>query len=447
MKRLASTLALLAVLIGLGSYIYFTGAQPTDTAEAKDKLFPGLEAAKLEELKVKSASGDVTTLKKENGTWALAAPIAAAAAETDSTAIANALADIQIERVVDEAPADLKEYGLDAPPIAIDFKGDGGKATGRMLVGVKTATGGNLYAKRDDEKRVVLIAQYHESALNKSTFDLRDKTILKVDKPKVESITVDLAGKVATFKKNGSDWALTAPLATRADSPFVEGLLDRIEMTQMKSIVTTAPSADDLKKYGFDKPQAVITLTLGSERRTVTLGGAADETSVYLREGSKPDVYTVDNSSGDDLKKPIDDYRKKELFDMRAFNATHVELSRGGQTVVLDRVKATEEGKPDTWKRASPNAADADREKVERLLAGLADIRAVSFVTSRNGTGLDKPALSVLAKFDEGKKEERVTLGKAGSDAYGVRADDPGIAKVDATKVDEMLTLLDEIAK
>lgn len=447
MKRLASTLALLVVLIGLGSYIYFTGAEPTSTTEKKDKLFPGLEAAKIEELTIKAASGDTTTVKKESDAWAISSPIAAPAAETDSTSITNALADIEIVRVVDEAPADLKEYGLDAPQVAVGFKADGGKSSGRMLIGVKTATGGNLYAKREDEKRVVLIETYHESTLNKSTFDLRDKTILKVDKAKVDGITIDLAGKLAEFKKPGDDWTMTQPSAARADSAALEGLLSRIEATQMKSVVTASPSADDLKKFGFDKPQAVINLNLGSARSTLTVGGKADDMSVYIREGSKPDVFTIESSSADDLTRPADDYRKKELFDMRAFNATHVEFVRAGQTVALDRVKATEDGKPDTWKRTSPTAGDADREKVERLLAGMADIRAVSFAATKNGTGLDKPALTVVAKFDEGKKEERVTFGKNGNDVFGSRPDDPGVSKVDAEKFEESIKLLDEIAK
>lgn len=447
MKRLASTLALLAVLIGLGAYIYFTGAQPSDTAEQKDKLFPGIDATKLEELTVKSAAGDITTLKKENGAWAVAAPVSAPAADTDTTAIANALADIQIERVVDEAPSDLKEYGLDAPSVAVGFKSEGGGPGGRMLLGVKTATGGNLYAKREDEKRVVLIAQYHESTLNKSTFDLRDKTIVKLDKPKITAISLNVGGKTGEFTNNQSEWQMTAPLVTRADSTTVEGILERLEGTQMKSIVTAAPTAEDLKKYGFDKPEAVITLHAGSEQRVVTVGGKADDTSVYLRDSAKPDVFTVESSAAEDLKRPVEDYRKKELFDMRAFNATHVEFVRGSETVAIDRVKATEEGKPDTWKRTSPTAGEPDREKVERLLAGLADVRALSFVASKNGTGLDRPALAVAVKYDEGKKDERVSFGKGGSDIYGVRADDPGVARVDPTKFDDAVKLLDEIAK
>jgi hypothetical protein len=84
---------------------------------------------------------------------------------------------------------------------------------------------------------------------------------------------------------------------------------------------------------------------------------------------------------------------------------------------------------------------------VEGLLAGLADVRATSFVDSRAKTGLDTPVLTVVAKFDEGRKEERVTFGRVGNDVFASRPDDPGAAKIEAEKLDEALKALDELAK
>ena len=86
-----------------------------DDARSRRSCSPSLEAAKIDELKVKSESGDVTTLKKDGGAWKIVAPIAVPAAETDATSLANALGDIEIVRVVDENPTDVKTYGLDAP--------------------------------------------------------------------------------------------------------------------------------------------------------------------------------------------------------------------------------------------------------------------------------------------------------------------------------------------
>ena len=448
MRGLKSTLALLVVLIGLGSYIYFVLAKKPDSSVTKqEKLFPALEASKIDDITVKSESGDVTSLKKDSGTWKIVSPIQVTAADQDATSLANSLGDIEIVRVVDENPTDLKPYGLDQPQVDVQYKSAEGKTDGHLLVGAKAAAGGNLYAKRADQKQVVLIAQYHESSLNKSTFDLRDKSIMKVDHDKVDGIDVNTGGKTFELAKAGNEWKMTKPLAARADFSAADGLIGRVQSAQMKKVVTTSPSPADLKTYGFDKPQAVVNLHLGSARATFEVGGKADDTTTYVRDTSKPDIYTIENTSADDFKKPADDYRKKEVFDFRAFDATRVELTRNGQTVIFERVKAKDDKSPDTWHRVSPNPGDPDRSKVESLLAGLADVRATSFVDSTAKTGLQTPALVVDAKFDDGKKQEKVTFGKNGSDAYASRPDDPGSAKIEPEKLDEAIKALDELSK
>jgi hypothetical protein len=141
----------------------------------------------------------------------------------------------------------------------------------------------------------------------------------------------------------------------------------------------------------------------------------------------------------------VEDYRRKDIFDFRAFNATHMEFTRGGKTIVFDRTKAPDGKGADIWKRAEP-PADADKDTIEALLTGLADMRAESFVESSSNTGLASPVLTVVAKFDEGKQQERVSFGKAGSNAYADNAD-PGVARIDASRLDEALKNLDELSK
>ena len=60
-------------------------------------------------------------------------------------------------------------------------------------------------------------------------------------------------------------------------------------------------------------------------------------------------------------------------------------------------------------------------------------------------TGADAPVAVVTAKFEDGKKEERVVFGKVGADAFAVRAGEPGAAKVDAAKFDEAMKALEAI--
>jgi hypothetical protein len=447
MRGLRSTLALVVVLIGLGAYIYFGGVEKSsDSTSTQEKVFASLESDKIQEIKVKSESGDVTTLKKEAEGWQIVAPVSARASEGDVSGMTGALQQMEVARVVEENPTALEEFGLAKPRVEVDFKSADGKVSGRLLIGQKTATGGNVYAKRNEDARVFLIADHQETSLNKSTFDLRDKTILAFKRDALDGIEVNADGKTIQLAKAGTDWKLTKPIAVRADTSAAEGLIGRIESAQMKSIAAGEATPADLKKYGLDKPRTSVTLNLGSARATLAIGSAAEGETVYARDASKPMVVTIEKSLADDLKKGADDYRRKDLFEFRAYNATRLELTKGGQAVTFERVKSTDEAKPDTWKRMAPNPADVDREKVESLLTSLADMRAESFADAKAKTGLDAPVLTVNVKFDEGKKEERVSFGKAGSDAYAATVD-PGAAKVDGSRLDEIIKTLDELSK
>jgi hypothetical protein len=448
MKGLRSTLALFLVLGGLGAYIYFVTWKQSgeDPATRRESVFTGVATDTIEEMTIKSAAGEVTTLKKAADKWQIVSPITVPAADSEVMSLTSAVGQLDVVRVVDEKPADLKEYGLATPRLEFAFKSADGKTSGRLFVGDKTPTGAGLYARRNDEPRVFLIAEYQDSALNKSTFDLRDKSIIEIERDKIDGVEVDLAGKPIVFAKEGTDWKITKPLEARADFSSVDGLVGRVESAQMKSIVTEQATPAELKKFGLERPSVSVTVNQGSARAVLALGAAAGD-DFYARDVSKSAVVTVDKTLAEDLKKSVDDYRRKDAFEFRAFNATRAEFTRGAATVAFERVKGEGENAVDSWKRVSPSPADADKSKVETLLAGLADIRAVSFTESTAKTGLDKPAMTVVVKFEDGKKEERVSFGRSGSDVYALIPGQPGAGKIEAEKFDEANKTLDELSK
>ena len=230
-------------------------------------------------------------------------PLTAKADDGEIGTLTSALASSEIVRVIDENPTNLNDYGLSNPRIEVDFKATGDKQYRKLLIGDKTATGSELYAKRNDEKKVFLIPAMQETSLNRTTFDLRDKGLLKFDREKVDAIDVSSGGKTIAIAKEGGDWKITRPVQTKADFGSVEGLVGRLQSVQMKSIVADQASPADLKKYGLDKPEATVNLALGSSRATLLVGGKADkDNTVYARDASKQAVVTVEQSLLDDLK-------------------------------------------------------------------------------------------------------------------------------------------------
>jgi uncharacterized protein DUF4340 len=453
MRGLKSTIALVVVLAGLGAYIYFVtskmpaGGSADADAKKQEKVFASLQADKIEEVKVSTAAGDATTLKKDGTAWKITQPSELPASESEVSQLTSALGQVEIVRIIDENPANLNDYGLSNPRVEVDFKAAGDKDYRKLYIGEKTPTGGDFFAKRNDEKKVFLIPAAQDTSFNRTTFDFRDKTLIKFERDKVDALDVTAGDKTMTLAKDGGDWKMLKPVQTKADFGSVEGLVGRLQTVQMKSIAADNASPADLKKYGLDKPEATVNLGLGSAKATLLFGGKAADNTVYARDASKTSVVTVESALLDDMKKSADDYRRKDVFEFRPFNATHLEITRNGQTITLERTKGQGENAPDKWKRVTPTAGDLDKEKSDNLIGKLSNIRIASFVDATAKTGLDKPALSVVVKFDEGKKEDRATFGQVGNDVFVARPGEPGAGKIDAADLNDVMKSLDEIVK
>jgi hypothetical protein len=441
MRGFRSFLVLLALLAGLGAYLYFVESKRTPgEGPKKEKVF-SVEADKIEEISIKAESGDQTTLRKSSNDWQIVSPATAKPDSTEVSGLTSNLSSLEIQSVVDENPPDLKEYGLANPRVEVTFKSGGQSHT--LQIGHKTPPGSDLYAKRGNEKKVFLIASYLDSTFNRKTFDLRDKTAIHVDRDKVDSLEIVTPERTMRFTKANGEWQMTAPTAGRADFSAVEGLAGRIAGAQMKSI---APEAPDTKKFGLEKPAATVRIGTGSSQATLVIGAKTEE-GVYARDLSRPVVFTIDGTLLDDLKKDPFQYRQKDLFDARSFNSNRLEIVRAGQTFAFEKTKTkNKEGQEEEkWRQASPQARDVDQAKVESLLSAITGAQATGAGTDAAKAALGKPELTIAIKYDEGKKEDRVTFARSGNTAFASRASEAGAVAVDSSTIDNIVKALEEL--
>lgn len=438
MKGVRSFLVLLVVAAALGGYLYYDSKREPVDDKKQEKVFPGVASDKIERVTVKSTAGEQTTIEKQGPAWQMTLPAQVPADEAELSGITSSLASLEIQRVVDDQAADLKQYGLDPARIEVTFKFAGKDQT--LLLGQKTPTGGDLYARLPDKPRVFLVSSYLESNFNKSTFDLRDKTILKIDREKVDHLEIETPDRTMKVAKQGGEWRMTSPADARADFGAVEGIVGRLNTSPMRSIAAAEPT--DLKEYGLDKPAATVRVTSGSAQAGLAVGKSAGDGVVYAKDLSRPMVFTVESALFDELKKPADDFRVKDLFDARSFNTTRVEIVRGGQTMSFEKAKDKDE-----WKQLTPSAKTGDAAKINALLTALSSSRAISFVDKDkiSGTGLESPELTVRITFEDGQKHEKVAFARKGTDAFARRDGDAAAAKIDATALDGILKAIDAL--
>jgi hypothetical protein len=486
MNRGRNTLILLVVAAALGAYVYFVESKHTPASEAatetKAKVFDKLDTAKIDEVKVKGSAGDKTTLKKVGGKWQIVEPVQSGADETEMSGLTSNLGTLEVGRVLDQNPKDLGKYGLAQPRVELDFTATGDKNPHRLLIGNKTATGGDLYAKLGNENKVILIPAYLDTTFDRTTFALRDKSVLKFDRDKVDSVEITAVpaaaaapaaadaknpkaakpakpaaagGPPATMKftKQGESWKMTSPVAARTESSVVEGVIGKLATGQMKALTEQDASAADLAKYGLAKPDVQVTLGAGSSKVELLIGKAADTGELYAKDASRPMVFTVEKTFDNDIKRTPADYRTKDLFEAKPFTVTRLEVTRSGAgaATVFEKQKTKEKddkGKekdgPEKWAQTSPAPAKPiDANKIDDAVGKIVSLRADSFVDKLPPGAAE--LLTVFAKSDEGKKSENVVIHKAGSDYFATRADDAGAAKLTTSTIEDAIKSLDAV--
>ncbi|MEO7156049.1 MAG: DUF4340 domain-containing protein [Vicinamibacterales bacterium] len=434
MRGLTSTLLLVVVLAGLGGYIYFVdskkpAASADGSSETKEKVF-AVDAPKITELRI-TYKGESSLLKKTDTGWQLVEPVKAEADPTEAIGLASSITQVEMVRVIDDKATNLEQFGLASPAIVVEYKGQGG-AAGSLKLGNKNATQGEMYAMRNNDNRVFLVSSFQETSFNRTSFDLRDKKVLKFDREKADSLVLAKGATTMTLSRTGSEWKVVTPVPSRSDYAAIEGFLTRLSSSNMSKMLEE--NAKDLVKYGLDKPAMTVTIGAGSAK-TVLEVGKTEGDQTYARDAARPMVFTVDTALQTDLQKEFDEYRKKELFEFRPFYLAKmravIDSPGGAATFEFEKVKGAKPEDPETWKVTPAGGAShtADQAAMEDLLNKLVALKAESFVDAKTRTGLDKPVLIVSASFDDGKFE-RVRFGQVGTDGYGVRDGEVGIAKI-----------------
>jgi hypothetical protein len=441
MNRGRSTLILLALAAALGAYIWFVEMKREATDEdapKTEKVFADLKAEAIGALDLLGSNGDRTTLKKQGTGWLIEAPVQAPADASEVSGVTSNLASLDLTRVIDEKPASLEPFGLDAPRVSVAFTV--GNTTRTLLLGSKTATGGDTYAKLADAPRVFTVPSWLEQSLDRTTFQLRNKAIATFDREAVDHLAIIGAPGTIEFRKQGDQWQIVQPLQARADSADVGALLTRLSSGQMQAIVAEQPAT--LDTYGLQPARTTVTATGGGKTLAqVFVGTPSGDTAVHMKDAARPIVFTVEKGLADDLQRTASSYRAKDLFAYRMFNLSRLVVARGDTSRTFEK-KTTGSGASatDTWTQTTPPDPNVKAATIDDIASRLGTIRAEGWVDAAPAGAT--PVLSVVATFDGGK-EERVAIVQANGRMYALRTGEPGAATLGSPAVSDVLALLD----
>jgi len=387
---------------------------PTDTST---KLLT-IPADQFQEIRIKKLT-ETQDLKLVDGKWRIVEPKPLAADQDAVTSMVTSLSALTADKTIDENPSDLASFGLTTPTLDIAITKKDGKTAG-VLVGDATPTNSGNYAKLPGSPKVYTIASYVKTGLDKSDNDLRDKRLMTFDSDKITRVVLAAKGVPVEFGKNAqNEWQILKPAPLRADATQVDSLINKLKDAKMDAIV----SDEDAKKAaaGFASGTRVALATVSDSKGDQTLEVHKDKDKNYYAKGSAVEgIYKIGSDIGDALDKGLDDFRNKKLFDFGFSDPNKIEVKGATYTKSGDK-----------W---MSGAKTMDNASVQSLIDKLRDLTAAKFADKSGGDVVFEATVT----SNDGKKVEKVTVRKQGTEDFAQREGEPSIYQLDAKAVEDL---------
>lgn len=406
-----TTLVLLAVFAGLLGVVLFFESRGEKKAAAEETANTLIGLASGDIVKVGLVrDGETLAFERDDaGPWRLTAPLQAAADDHEVGSLVDSLASLRIERVVEEEAADLAAYGIPKTEVSLWVKDK--DAPVRLLVGMENPLDKSLYAKREDDPRIVLLASTLKTALEKRVFDFRDKSVFRFTPADVQAVEVRAKDVSWRASREEAGWLLKAPVAALAAKAKVDSLLDSLSGLKALAFVAESKTPGSLKEFGLDKPAYEVALSLPTADQEIVFALAKKGEARYATTSLSTKIVTFEGALLEDLGRKADEMREKKIADFYAWDARRVSVKRDGVEIVAVKEKVGDE---DKWLVDAAAKTEADRTKVEDFVRRIEGLEAAAFIDKPGplaNHGLAPGAeIRVLTRDYQDKEKETVLL-------------------------------------
>jgi hypothetical protein len=409
-----TTLVLLGVFAALLAVVLYFDSKVEKKSAAEEKTKALVDIAEDDLRKIEIARPDETLAleRDEAGAWRLTSPLAAAADEYEAKALAGALAGLRLERVVEKEVEDPAAYGLPGTEVRLWAKGM--DAPVKVHIGMENPLDKSLFAKREDDPRLVLLAATVRSQLDKKVLDLRQKDIFKFAVSDVRKIRVRAKDVAWEAARTESGWALTSPVAALAAKTKVDSLLDALSGLRAKDFAAEDKDAGVLEKFGLAKPEYEVALSLPAASQEIVFTLHKEGEAQYATTSLATKVVAFEGTVLTDLDRKVEELREKKVADFYAWDAHSVLVKRDGAEIAAVKVKS---GDAETWYLDAAAKEEADRVKLEDFVRKVEGLEAAAFVDAPaplGAYGLD-PGTEVRVKtrdFQDKEKEVVLFIGR-----------------------------------
>ena len=383
-----------------------------DAFAFRSKVLLSFAQEAVQAVSLRTDSLHVRLQRQEKGKWRITEPVEVAADSGKVSDLLRSLTQDQIQGFPDK-PASLKMVGLDPPRGEIRLTLDGGTEATLLLGEREKKEKGGVYARRSGEEQVLVLKETFLKEIPKQVADLRDRTLLALDREKVNTIELETPKGRTVLSKAEDTWGIKEPEEASADQRMINDLLWDLTTTRVKEFVDD--DAKTLKPYGLDAPPVTVRLLdpQGKPLSTLTLARASNDEGAYVRVGDSQAVTLVEARLYERLDKGPFDFRLRQLLSFETWDVGKMELSRNGQEILLEKRK-------DEWELKKPKQVKAKYSAVIDLLNEIKNLKWQKVIakgpTDLSFYGLDKPVATFTLTKTDGKSLGTVLLGKSEED-------------------------------
>jgi hypothetical protein len=437
MKPKTTLILLLTFLVLLTAVLLFESkSKARQEDKEKEKTLVDLAAADIEKLTLKKEDESITFTRDEKGEWLITEPLEARADSYEVNRLVDDFSSLKFDRVV-EPEGDPAKYEIPKKELVLYAKGKENPV--RILIGMENPLDNSLFAKRDDDPRIVLLSSSLKSGLDKKAFDFRQKDIFKF--PSEDVAAVKLMAKDISWRalKKEGEWYLESPVKALAKKSRVEDVLRTLSSLRAKEFVAEQKQEADISKYGLKDAEYSVSLNLPAANQEIVFSLHKQDDTVYATTSLSTKIITAEDRVLADIEKKVEDLREKQVVVFNSWEASRLRIKKGDLSLVVGK---DEEGK---WRFDDASKEEADRSKVETFIRKIESLEAAEFIDSPSDLktyGLAEPQAEVTVWVKEGEKDKEymIQVGETNTEKNQVVVKNPMLEylfRVEAAFLDE----------
>ena len=308
--KLVSAVVVLAVLGGVyvGLNTYVTKDERTESSseeESKTEVY----SAKTDDIKSLEFIIDKkdTVFEKKDDSWVKKDETAFPVNQTTLDSAASALEKVEADRVLENVD-DLTEYGLDSPSNSVTVTTDDG--TTKFNIGDENTSTNQYYIAKDDEDSTVyVVSSSTVTPFMNSLYDYaQGEDFPTIDSSTVKKVQVsqDEDSYILEENSDGATWDVSTDGSDKetADTTAAGNVTSGLGSLAYDQF--TDYNAEDLSRYGLDKPYATITVDYQEEVENDS-SDEAESDSEASESVTEDNTDSTEDNSGDSIDSTASD--------------------------------------------------------------------------------------------------------------------------------------------